>query len=132
MTGFKRSYYWGGCCHPSSFGLIFHFCQHQIVEDVQSFYRNSFTDAPNSNDTAIIHIYHKTVGEVWLQLPVYGGCSLMVFSYLSLCPLPAKLLWRLHVRHVQRALCRRCRGYKGRRSPAMTTFDHMVAIEIYL
>uniref|UniRef100_H3BZK3 Tetraspanin n=1 Tax=Tetraodon nigroviridis TaxID=99883 RepID=H3BZK3_TETNG len=33
----------------------------QIVEDVQSFYRNSFTDAPTSNGTAIVYIYHKTL-----------------------------------------------------------------------
>ncbi|CAG11808.1 unnamed protein product [Tetraodon nigroviridis] len=32
-----------------------------IVEDVQSFYRNSFTDAPTSNGTAIVYIYHKTL-----------------------------------------------------------------------
>lgn len=78
------SYYCGCCCHPTSFGLIFNFCQHQIVEDVQSFYRNSFTDAPTSNGTAIIYIYHKTVGKVWLQLPVYCGYSVMVLSYFCL------------------------------------------------
>ncbi|XP_029682157.1 tetraspanin-2 isoform X1 [Takifugu rubripes] len=33
----------------------------QIVEDVQSFYSNSLTDASSSNYTAITYIYHKTL-----------------------------------------------------------------------
>lgn len=43
-------------------------CQHQIVEDVQSFYSNSLTDASSSNGTAIIYIYHKTVSQVWFTV----------------------------------------------------------------
>lgn len=127
-NGFKISC--GCCCHPTSFGLIFTISPHQIVEDVQSFYRNSFTDAPTTNSTAIIYVYHKTVGEVSLQFAVYCGYSVMLFSYLCDCPLTAKLLWRLGFRLVQRALCRRCRGYEGRHSPAMTTCGHMVAVYI--
>lgn len=100
--------YCGSRCHSASFGLIFNFCEYQIVEDVQSFYRNSFTDAPTSNGTAIIYIYHKTVGKAWLQLPVYCEYSVMVFSYFCVCPFTAKLLWRLDFRHVQCALCRCC------------------------
>lgn len=77
-----------GCCHPTFFGLIFNFCHNQIVEDVQSFYRNSFTDAPTSNATAIMYIYHKTVSYVWLQLPVYCEYSVMVcFCVFVLCVL---------------------------------------------
>lgn len=107
------SYCCGCCCRPTSFGLIFNFCHHQIVEDVQSFYRNSFSEAPTSNATAIMSIYHKTVSSVWLQLPVYCEYSVMLFSYLCVYPLTAKLLWRLYFRHVQGAMCRRRRGYKG-------------------
>lgn len=49
------------CCHLNLFVLILNFCHYQIVEDVQSFYSNSLTDASSYNETAITYIYHKTV-----------------------------------------------------------------------